>query len=147
MTPPPRHVHRKISTGVDGGLSGGSSVHRPGSEDPHRRQRKFSLFLCMVKPWSMIFLYGFRQICGPCFGNSMNGFGLPIIYHYLVVPKIIHRTTNVSSFVKCSVTLINIEALPVNIFYHFLAVQQSAGLNSFVKRSMKLPWFSVSNHA
>ena len=32
---------KKISTGVNGGLSGGSSVRRPGSEDPHRRQRKF----------------------------------------------------------------------------------------------------------
>ena len=36
----PIQVHRKMSTGVDGGLSGGSSVRRPGSEDPHRRQRK-----------------------------------------------------------------------------------------------------------
>ena len=26
---------------VDGGLSGGSSVNRPGSEDPHRREQKF----------------------------------------------------------------------------------------------------------
>ena len=39
--PPPRHVRRKISAGVDGGLNGGSSVRRPRSEDPHRRQRKF----------------------------------------------------------------------------------------------------------
>ena len=30
----PPHLHRKISTGVDGGLSGGSSVCRPGSEGP-----------------------------------------------------------------------------------------------------------------
>ena len=29
-----------ISTGVDGGLSGGSSVCRPGSEDPHHHQQK-----------------------------------------------------------------------------------------------------------
>ena len=29
----------KISAAVDGGLSGGSSVHRPGSDDPHRHQR------------------------------------------------------------------------------------------------------------
>ena len=34
-----RHVRRKIKSGVDGGPSGGSSVHRPGSEDPHRCQR------------------------------------------------------------------------------------------------------------
>ena len=33
---------RKISAHVDGGLRGGSRVRRPGSEDPHRRERKFS---------------------------------------------------------------------------------------------------------
>jgi hypothetical protein len=32
-------VRRKISAHVDGGLSGGSRVRRPGSEDPHRRER------------------------------------------------------------------------------------------------------------
>ena len=31
---------RKISAHVDGGLSGGSRVRRPGSEDPHRREQK-----------------------------------------------------------------------------------------------------------
>ena len=36
-----RHKHRKISAIVDGGPSGGSSVRRPGSEDPHRRLQKF----------------------------------------------------------------------------------------------------------
>ena len=35
-----RNVCRKISAHVDGGLSGGSRVSRPGSEDPHRRERK-----------------------------------------------------------------------------------------------------------
>jgi hypothetical protein len=36
-------VHRKISAGAGGGgMSEGSSMRRPGSEDPHRRQRKFS---------------------------------------------------------------------------------------------------------
>ena len=35
---------RKISAHVDGGLSGGSRVRRPGSEDPHRRERKSSLY-------------------------------------------------------------------------------------------------------
>ena len=33
-----------IEINDDGGLSGGSSVRRPGSEDPHRRQRKFETF-------------------------------------------------------------------------------------------------------
>ena len=32
----------KISAHVDGGLSGGSRVRRPRSEDPYRRERKFS---------------------------------------------------------------------------------------------------------
>ena len=44
-TPPPRHVRRKISASVDGGPSGGSRVRRPGSEDPHRRQRNFFFLL------------------------------------------------------------------------------------------------------
>ena len=34
-------MRRKISAHVNGGLSGGSWVRRPGSEDPHRRERKF----------------------------------------------------------------------------------------------------------
>ena len=33
-----RNVCQKISAHVDGGLSGGTRVHRPGSEDPHRRE-------------------------------------------------------------------------------------------------------------
>ena len=36
-----RQMHRKISTHVAGGPSGGSNMCRPGSEDPHRRERKF----------------------------------------------------------------------------------------------------------
>ena len=32
---------RKISANVDGGPSGGSFVCRPGSEDPHQRERNF----------------------------------------------------------------------------------------------------------
>ena len=31
----------KFFTHVDGGPSGGSSMRRPGSENPHRRERKF----------------------------------------------------------------------------------------------------------
>ena len=34
--PPPRHMRQKNSAGIDGGLSGGPSVRKPGSEDPHR---------------------------------------------------------------------------------------------------------------
>ena len=33
----------KMSASVDGGPSGGSRVRRPGSEDPHRRERNSSL--------------------------------------------------------------------------------------------------------
>ena len=32
-------MHQKNSAQVDGGLSGGSRVRRPMSEDPHRRER------------------------------------------------------------------------------------------------------------
>jgi hypothetical protein len=31
VVPSFKHVHQHISAGVDGGLSGGSSMHRPGS--------------------------------------------------------------------------------------------------------------------
>ena len=34
----------KMSAGVDGGLSGGSSVQRPGSEDLHHGQRNSLMF-------------------------------------------------------------------------------------------------------
>jgi hypothetical protein len=37
-----RYVLWTISIGVDGGLRGGSIVCRPGSEDPHRRQRNIN---------------------------------------------------------------------------------------------------------
>jgi hypothetical protein len=36
-------VHQQISSGVDRGLSGGSSVPRPRIRDPHQRQWKFYL--------------------------------------------------------------------------------------------------------
>ena len=48
FTPPPRHMCWKISAGVDGGLSGGSSLSRPRSEDPHRHQRKLLLYFCSI---------------------------------------------------------------------------------------------------
>ena len=48
------HVQRTFFAGVDGGLSGGSSMCRPGSEDPHRCQRKLHLLsklICMQLAW------------------------------------------------------------------------------------------------
>ena len=66
----PRHVRWKLSTHVDGGLSGGSIMRRPGSEDPHGRELKVDLwraiddqiyfvnsyFLSTFKCWSIIVL-------------------------------------------------------------------------------------------
>ena len=40
--PPQRHLRQQISASGDGGLCRGTSVGRPGSEDPHRRYWKFS---------------------------------------------------------------------------------------------------------
>ena len=40
---------KKLSVGVNGGLSGGSSVRRPGSEDPHRSQRKLLSLKIILK--------------------------------------------------------------------------------------------------
>ena len=48
-------MQRKISAGVDGGLSGESSVRRPGSKDPHQRQRKKLDFFPLVKSRGIIF--------------------------------------------------------------------------------------------
>ena len=44
VDPPRRHLHREISASVDEGLSGGSSVRRPGSEGSHQHQHNFSFF-------------------------------------------------------------------------------------------------------
>ena len=60
-----RHVCRKMSTGVDGGLSWGSSVCRPVKEDPRWDQREFlhsysSCFTVTVKGW-LIFICTFIQ--------------------------------------------------------------------------------------
>jgi hypothetical protein len=41
-------VRRKISAHVDGGPSGASSMRRPGSEDPHWRERKFAFSLGLI---------------------------------------------------------------------------------------------------
>ena len=58
-------------THVDGGPSGGSSVCRPGSEDPHRRQRNSICFQKVAKPpgnviqiglkWANILLFVWRH--------------------------------------------------------------------------------------
>ena len=48
-SPNSRHVRRKISAHVDGGLSGGSRVRRPGSKDPHRREWKFIYILYILE--------------------------------------------------------------------------------------------------
>ena len=47
---------QQISAVVDLGLSGGSSVRRPGSEDPHQRQRKFISVYFFICPFIIFFL-------------------------------------------------------------------------------------------
>ena len=47
LTAPQTHVP-KNSTGVNWGLSGGSSVCRPGSEDTHQHQRNLIYFLFFI---------------------------------------------------------------------------------------------------
>ena len=41
-------MHRKNSASVDGGPSRGSRLHKPGSEDPHRRWRNFCDYFSFV---------------------------------------------------------------------------------------------------
>jgi hypothetical protein len=48
-------VQGKISSHVDEGLSGGSSLLKPGSEDPHRHERKF------LQTWDYIFGSGMSR--------------------------------------------------------------------------------------
>ena len=47
-----RHVRWKVSASVDGGLSGGSGVRRPGSEDPHRRLLFTFTFRFISEPYN-----------------------------------------------------------------------------------------------
>ena len=59
-----KHVCQKISASVDEGLSVGYSVRRPGSEDPHRLQRKFTQqhwisFLTVMISFQII-----KSVCG-----------------------------------------------------------------------------------
>ena len=61
-------MHGKISAGVVGGLSGGSSVRRTSSEDPHRRQQNFfleiilfSLLLSIVTKIPEVVVVGFQN--------------------------------------------------------------------------------------
>ena len=72
-----RHVHRKISAHLDGGLSGGSSVRRPRSEDPYWHERKFFyypvvlLYQCfrLVSSFKFGIIY---QECGKYNSHSQN---------------------------------------------------------------------------
>ena len=48
---PPRPVPQNFFAGVDGGPIGGSSMRRPGSEDPHRHS-KICNFISLKNPSS-----------------------------------------------------------------------------------------------
>ena len=61
-------MRRKISAHVDGGLSGGSHVRRPGSKVPNRRERNFHLL------WFGLYLFLFKIFPA----MSFNGFGRSI---------------------------------------------------------------------
>ena len=63
-----------ISAGVNGGLSGGSSVRRPGSQDPHRRQWKLSHRLksitMIVSPLQVLVCDNFEEV--PRYSKDKN---------------------------------------------------------------------------
>ena len=50
QSPPSQTCAQIFLAGVDGGLSGGSSMRRPGSEDPHRHQRNFYYLFWRISP-------------------------------------------------------------------------------------------------
>ena len=54
---------------VDGGLSGGSSIRKPGSKDHHRRQRNYSIFL--VLQTRVIWNIPYIRLCGNSFQNNI----------------------------------------------------------------------------
>ena len=96
----------KISAGVDGGLSGGSSVRRPGSEDPHNLfiilkhilkglhlssisiwkyliwfiKLRHKCFLAMVQSLAMVACNSERGIANYCIRSAISGFPYPINY-------------------------------------------------------------------
>ena len=71
---------RKISAHVDGRLSGGSRVRRPGSEDPHRREQKFRNIFS-IKPLSVSedlgLLFNFISLFGIIVGELGLGLHKP----------------------------------------------------------------------
>ena len=58
----------KISASFDGGPSGVSCMRRPGSEDPHRRERKFSFLLVLVTTAIQNHRRGCRRVSNFCMG-------------------------------------------------------------------------------
>ena len=86
-----RHLRRKISAHVDGGPSVGSRVPRPGSEDPHRREQKFSTWL-QQGLWQQL-----APVSGQLFVNS-NGWYCPLIASCILVVEIRKTTSRFSVF-------------------------------------------------
>ena len=54
-------MRQNISAHVDGGPSGGSSVRRHGSEDPHWRERNLRIFFNNNPPSSILNIPGQRK--------------------------------------------------------------------------------------
>ena len=89
------HVHRRISAHANGGPSGGSHVRRPGSKDPHRRERKFctsfneawSLAIVCMHFVSNIFAFGqAEQFCIFCCPGFTSDHYLAQHMYYAVMP-------------------------------------------------------------
>ena len=81
---PVRHVRRKNSAGFDGGLSGGVSVRRPVSEDPHRRQRIF----CGYVKWMMYWIVFALFTSVDTFTDFFFSFWFPFNYEIKIIPLI-----------------------------------------------------------
>ena len=68
-------MHGKNSAGVDGGSSGGSSVRRFGSEDPHKHQRNSPIIIMQTLfPPTFVNFFLFPNVWERLQAKSLNWF-------------------------------------------------------------------------
>ena len=105
-----RHVRRKISAHIDGGPSRGSSMRRPRSEDPHRRERKFldisspSITCSLSSNFKALFIMLSK---GWCQLNGCHGENIKLLFFLISLD-----TFRYFSFACCPTTLFVVHNIP-----------------------------------
>jgi hypothetical protein len=77
-------VRRKISAHVDRGLSGGSRVRRPGSKDPHWREKTFLLSLFSNLSFICTFNFNLTDITFLQVSHIMTNHSFIIFMNYII---------------------------------------------------------------